>query len=554
MLTVEEVSELTGMSVATVRRHAKRGKFSAQKIGRQWLVRRSGVTVSRKSRVSIRAPQIDISNAMQQLRSRDFVEIWVPDILAFEDVIADPTDTLASASDRLAAQGPFDSVVEVEVPKSAFFSRPAAMLSIEDRVAYHAAVALLAPRIESALSENVFSARMSSDPRYLLLNGRNQWLRWKAAVKDAIAAGFAWVVKTDVTSYFDNIEHRLLFSDIDALNPDPGIAASLKRMLGRWASVPGRGIPQGPDVSRVLGNLYLVPVDEAMAAGTWRYLRYMDDIRVLGTTRAEVVMGVQALERECRRRGLVLSAHKTELLVGQAAVADETDSEMTTAQYWVDIGHDAEARRQLRRILRSALKQVGIADGRRARFSLWRLRGLRDHVEIRTVLDNLERLAPVASIAVQYLRPFLERKRVLDGLIRFLADPERNTSSFVSTWVLALLLEAPRVPSEVLAYARRVTHNRNQPTYHRVVAANTLARGRRPMDLQWLADAVRSEFDPALVRGYVVALARVDSLSKDAEKSAVGRSADLAKTVRYVRSRNDLPSLIYKARRVAIVR
>lgn len=553
VLTVEEVAERTGVSVATVRRRAQSGSLRAEKVGRQWLIRADGVT-RRRATGPRRAtmPRVDLGAAMRHLRSRDLIEVWVPDILAFEDLTADPTEVMAAASQRLASAGPFDPVEEVEFPKSAFFSRPAALLSLEDRLAYHGAVASITPRIEALLSPNVYSARLSVDKRYFLINGRDQWLAWKAAVEQDIADGYSWMIKTDVTAYFDNIEHRLLFGEIDGLNPDPAVAAALKRMLATWSSVPGRGIPQGPDASRVLGNLYFLPVDDVMSAGPWRYRRYMDDIRVLGLNRADAIAGIRALERECRRRGLVLSAHKTSLLVGDHAARSESDPELDQARYWVEVGYGPEARRRLRKLLKASLANAGVVNERHARFSLWRLRALRDHFEIRLVLDNLERLAPVAPIAVQYLRPFLERRRVLDGIATFLSDPERNTSEYVSAWVLSLILESKTVPAEVSEYARRVCHDRNEPVYHRAVAANVLALGRRRTDLVWLGKAADADFDPALLRGYVVALARVGALDRDVTARTLHRAPELSRTVDYLKGRTTLPSLIYRSMRVSV--
>jgi excisionase family DNA binding protein len=553
LLTVEEVAERTGLSVATVRRRAAQGSMAAEKVGRQWLIRASRVPKGRSQpRGGPTLPAVDLTKSLRELEHRDLVDVWVPDILAFEDMLADRASVMSEASMRLWNSGPFEAVVEVEVPKTPFFSRPASMPTLPDRLAYHAAVGSFAERVDGLLSERVYSARLSKDPDHLLLNGRDQWLRWNQAVIDSLDAGFLWMVKSDVTAYFDNIEHRLLFGDIDALNPDPRIASALKRMLGSWASVPGRGLPQGSDVSRVLGNLYLVPVDDAMRTGDWSYFRYMDDFRVLGRSRAEVQAGVRVLERECRKRGLTLSTHKTALLVGTAAKADLEESELDEAQYWMDIGNDAEARRRLRNILKSSLARVGNLDDRRARFSLWRLWRLRDHHEMGRVLENIERLGPVAPIVVQYLRPFLSRKRVQNGVEAFLMDRERNTSSFVSTWLLGLLIESQSNSRAVLAYARDICINRNEPAFHRAVAASVLALGGRPSDISWLRSALGTEYDPSIIRAFLVALARVSALTRDAQRLAVTRWPEAERTVQYLGGRTSLPSLVYRTTRVPV--
>ena len=76
-------------------------------------------------------------------------------------------------------------------------------------------MASCAPRIESLLTDAVYSARLSSHARYLNKNGRDQWLAWRRETIRLIGEGYVWLVRTDLTSYFDSIEHRLLFADID---------------------------------------------------------------------------------------------------------------------------------------------------------------------------------------------------------------------------------------------------------------------------------------------------------------------------------------------------
>jgi hypothetical protein len=550
LLTVEEVSERTGLSIATVRRRASGGSFAgARKVGRQWLVPRNAVpSGTRRTRNVPPSAGIDVAASLVQLERRDLIEVWVPDILRFEDVLAKPASLHADAISRIANRGPFDAAQEVEYPKTPFLSRPGLLLAIEDRLAFHACIASLLPRIEAITSDVVFSARASADPRYLLRNGRDLWLEWNEAVEVAIDDGYAWMVKADVTSYFENIEHRVLFADIDALNPDPTVAAALKRMLGEWAAMPGRGIPQGPDASRLLGNLYMLAVDDVMATGPWRYFRYMDDLRVLGRSREEVVEGVRVLQRECRRRGLVLSASKSDLLIGDDARDDLRDPELDGVEYWLNAGNTPVAAKQLRSILKSSLARQGVVSSRRATFSLYRLRGLRDHRDIRLVLDNLERLGSIIQIAAQYLRPFLGRRRVTEGIVAFFKDGDRNTSAYVSTWLLALMLEAPQpLPPDLVPYARRVFSNRNEPPYHRVMAANVLALGRRAADIRHLGDTARTDYDPSIVRGCVVALARISALTRDIERAAVRRAPEVASTLDYLRGRRKLPSLIYRA-------
>lgn len=241
-----------------------------------------------------RSPRIhalDLPTTLKHLRSTDLKEVWVPDILAFQDLIADSKTVLADAHSRIRKSGPFDPLVEVEVPKTPFFNRTASLLSFEDRVAFQSVVATLVDAIDSRLLPLVYSARASTDSRFFLRNDRDQWLLFRTAVGAEIEAGNEWMIKTDLSSYFDTIPHGLLFKDLDGLKPDPLVSRALKRMLSIWSDERGLGLVQGPNASRVLGNFFLQPVDMALSDGRWRYLPFMDDIRIVGSTRHDVTSG-----------------------------------------------------------------------------------------------------------------------------------------------------------------------------------------------------------------------------------------------------------------------
>jgi len=158
----------------------------------------------------------------------------------------------------------------------------------------------------------------------------------------------------------------------------------------------------------------------------------------------------------------------------------------------------------------------------------------------------MEDLAPVASMVPPYLRPWLSRRRVEEGLAEFLLDKGRNTSALLSVWLLAGMLDRPgALPTNWVDYARMVAQDRNEPGYHRAIAASVVARGGHTADLAWLRRQISTEYDPDLLRAYLVALARVGALDGGTAARATGRRPELTKTVVYLKGRRALPSLIY---------
>ena len=133
-----------------------------------------------------------------------------------------------------------------------------------------------------------------------------------------------------------------------------------------------------------------------------------------------------------------------------------------------------------------------------------------------------------------------------------LVDPERNTSDFLSTWLLAAFLDEPRaITSDILSYAHQVAFGRSNSSYHRAIALNVVALGGLHRDLARVGELIRKEFDPEVVRAAVVALARVGALDKPAI-AAAARIAGIDATLDYLKGRTELPSLVLHGARVPI--
>ena len=552
-LTVEEVSARFGVPVSTVRRWCADGTLPAEKSGRQWLVREDELPAS-PPRVRVRRPttapssSYDVSRALLHVTHLDLRETWVPDVLDFQDVPLD--DSLLSRVSQRLNDNVVSPAIEVPIPKTPFFTRSAVLLALEDRIAYQAVVESFAAKAEVQTYSGVYSARLAAKPGkyFFRQKGTDAWLAFRKAVQREFEAGAEWLVKTDLTAYFDTISHDLLINEVAALNVPGRTIGLLRSMLRQWTLVPGIGIPQGPNASRLLGNLYLHPVDQAMADAGYKYFRYLDDVYIVAKTRREATGAIRLFERECRLRGLLVSSSKTVPLQGEDAKEELTGgSELDAAQYLMDADQLPKARKQLRKILKKSLHDDGRIDVRSARFSLWRLTLLRESSLLNPLLKRLENLAPVATVAMTYLRPFLTRQVVVRGLTEFLHDEERTSSPYMLVHVLALTLDRPGpLPLEWVAAARGFVRDRNQPVYLRAVAANVLARGMQPADVAWLRSEITREFDPALIRGYTVALARGGALDKGAEKALLAKAPELAPTVRYLRGRNNLPSLLFR--------
>lgn len=189
---------------------------------------------------------------------------------------------------------------------------------------------------------------------------------------------------------------------------------------------------------------------------------------------------------------------------------------------------------------------------RHAMFSIYRLTQIGDPPQSQ-ILDRLEDLAPVADVLAMFLRPWLRRPSVASRLSVFLTAIERNTSPFLSTWLLAALIERKdTLPSEWITYARRISHDANEPSYHRAVAMSLLARGKQRGDVDWIQHLARVGYDPMVVRGALVALARIQELDKTTAAIAEAHAPGVGRTARFLEGRVGLPSLIKRGEWVPV--
>ncbi|MFA6271443.1 MAG: group II intron reverse transcriptase/maturase [Candidatus Paceibacterota bacterium] len=182
--------------------------------------------------------------------------------------------------------------------------RPLGIPCVRDRVVQGALRMVIEP-----IFENVFT-------------GHSYGFRPRRGCKDALreVAGYTQVVDADIKAYFDNIAHDPLMADIGCYIADGRVLELVGSFLKQdiledmalWT--PEKGSPQGAVVSPLLANLYLHPVDVAMASAGFEMIRYADDLVALCRSEAEARMALDLLGKLTTERGLTLHPDKTRLV------------------------------------------------------------------------------------------------------------------------------------------------------------------------------------------------------------------------------------------------
>lgn len=193
----------------------------------------------------------------------------------------------------------------VQVPKPGFTSRPAALLTLPDRVLYEGMVELLRPRLVKFLISDdvVFWPRATYE-------SKKRWLEFERV---PLSDNPKYIVRADVSGFYESIDHQQLEDDLVYATGEREVARAVHRFL---STVMGgrRGLPQGLLPSDTLATTYLQPVDaEAMRTGL-RYWRHGDDIRVAANSYSEARRAIALIEHELRKRGLLVNGSKCAIL------------------------------------------------------------------------------------------------------------------------------------------------------------------------------------------------------------------------------------------------
>jgi hypothetical protein len=486
---------------------------------------------------------VDVELAFKHVLRTDRRELWIPDVLNWEDYRESPDRMLADARSKCATGTP-DPFEVVEVPKGELLSRAGTLLSLEDRVAYHALCSSFCQLVDTRLSDRVFSSRLRPDTKGdFFKSGIDQWNTFGEAIASS-ARDSSWIVETDLVSYFETISHQLLFEDLLNLGVPTEITAPLRELLRDWRRDSKHGLPIGSDASRVLGNFFMARIDEVMLSEGFDYFRYMDDIRILADSEHKALAALRRFEVLCRNRGLIVSGAKTSVKKYDGAEPSKEDKAFDRADYFFRNG-SSQARSALRKLFSDALAERNLKK-RNAKFALLRLGSLVDRGVLRKLLGRLDRLKEISPDSAFYLRSFVSEREVQQALTEYLTQQrEPGIEGYQQAWLFAVMLEVLNDPPlGWISYAGEIAWDANQPTFLRGLAANVVALGRNPIDIEKLRHIAQYDYDPALVRSVAAALRRVDSLDKHTQQRILARLPQLKPTLDYLRPRDSLPSLV----------
>lgn len=202
-----------------------------------------------------------------------------------------------------------EPLIKAKLPKDGGEFRPIAISSVKDKIVQNALSLALSPYFDKLFSNASYAYR--KDKSHIKAIHRT---------RDYISHGFVFVLKTDIESFFENLDHDELLAILDRHISDKRITKLISLLLQNGLFERQRytthtlGVHQGDSLSPLLSNIYLDQMDKLLDESKMPFVRYADDFVVLGKSQIEIERAKKTLDEFLPAIKLRLNTQKTKLI------------------------------------------------------------------------------------------------------------------------------------------------------------------------------------------------------------------------------------------------
>ena len=195
----------------------------------------------------------------------------------------------------------FPSLEGIIIDKPKGGQRALAVPPLLDRVLQRAVAQMLTRIIEPVMYARSYGYRP----------GRNR-MQARDLIQRLLRDGYTWFFESDIDSFFDAVDHALIYNRLMSLLPDD---PAVDRIM-RWITAPVRyqgrllqrgGLPQGSPLSPLLANLVLDDFDNDLVAAGFMPVRFADDFIVPCKSREEAERAAAVVLASLGEKGLALN-------------------------------------------------------------------------------------------------------------------------------------------------------------------------------------------------------------------------------------------------------
>lgn len=268
--------------------------------------------------------ELDIGDALNEvIKNQRTGNDFILDPLRFEDFKKPEIKKLfiEEVSAELATYNA-QKLLFIDYPKPNFILRPCARPLLKDLVVFQSVVKYIGSKLyrkilkDISYSFNKFKDKFSKDKKRHI----DHWLAFEERTIQ-FCKNYNYLLTSDIASFFEHICHDVLKERLLLLNTSDSYSKAVNflidNLLSKWSqtdNIKNFSLPQGPDASRILADIYLYPVDKKMRANRKIiYFRYMDDVRLFAKNKHDLKLALIDLVKELRELKLNLNAKKTKI-------------------------------------------------------------------------------------------------------------------------------------------------------------------------------------------------------------------------------------------------
>jgi CRISP-associated protein Cas1 len=198
---------------------------------------------------------------------------------------------------------------QIFIPKKDQSWRTLGIPTVRDRLAQQALLNILHPALEPHFAHSSYAYR----PGRSHLMAVRQVAKWRDQ-------GYQWVLDADLVSYFDNVQHDRLLTEIQERLPQPEFLHLIKMWLKAGiltktgVLMPSQGIPIGSGISPILANVYLDDFDELLATTEYQLVRYADDFTIMARKESQIRTAYELVVNILTTMELQINHKKTQIV------------------------------------------------------------------------------------------------------------------------------------------------------------------------------------------------------------------------------------------------
>lgn len=398
------------------------------------------------------------------------------------------------------------------IPKPNHMLRKGVVLDLRDEIVFTAILGYFFDKIW----ESVKWSQGNQDMAYQLcdpsndvewtINRLTNWKEWTQMSLNMLDKGSRYVLFTDIINFYDNIDLKILYSQLKELNLDPVFVDLIIKCLHRWSVPNGKGIPQGYTSSDILAKIYMNSIDRYLYDKGVLHLRYVDDIRIFCDSKYDARSALNDLIIRLAQKGLALNGSKTEIFPAEEAkrkiegvspvinaIHKDLLSELQMGEYVKDFEIEEEFSKNPEKVNPSLFEIVFIErfssvtnpqfDKTLFHYLLTRLGKINSNIAVRYCIDTI----PVRPEEMEYILKYLSKMELsnseLEQILKFMESKDA-IYDYQLYQLVQWFFQLNKLPNTLLALCRVWAHDKNREPWLRTYSLMVLAKAGHTSDLE----------------------------------------------------------------------